>query len=126
MTPFEIDDVEEGAKPKWRLAGKVLYRNIFHINTIASALRPAWGNPRGLEFSSVGENMFLADFKSQRDHDRVKEGALWHVSKNAVILEVFVDCMQPSELTFDKLQSLGKDLKLAIQSEERKMGDGHC
>jgi hypothetical protein len=93
VTPFEINDVEEGAKTKGRLAGKALYCNIFHINAIASALRPAWSNPRGLEFSSVGENMFLADFESRRDRDRVNDGAPWHVSKNAVILEVFVDCM---------------------------------
>jgi hypothetical protein len=122
VTPFVIDDVEEGAKLRWRLAGKVLYRNIFHINTIASALRPAWGNPRGLEFSSVGENMFLADFESQRDRDRVKEGAPWHVSKNAVILEVFVDWMQPSELTFDKLQVWARILNLPFNLRNAKWG----
>jgi hypothetical protein len=102
--PLVLDDVEAGKKPKWMLAGKVLYRNQFHIQTIASALRPAWGNPRGFEFRSVGENTFVADFESQRDRDRVRDGSPWHVSKNAVILEEFVECMQPSELKFDKLQ----------------------
>jgi hypothetical protein len=102
--PLVLDDVEAGKKPKWMLAGKVLYRNQFHIQTIASALRPAWGNPRGLEFRSVGENTFVAEFESQRDRDRVRDGSPWHVSKNAVILEEFVECMQPSELKFDKLQ----------------------
>jgi hypothetical protein len=33
VTPFVINDVEEGEKPKWMLAGKVLYRNMFHIQT---------------------------------------------------------------------------------------------
>jgi hypothetical protein len=102
--PLVLNDVDEGAKPKWMLAGKILYRNVFHIQTISSALRPAWGNPRGLEFRSVGENMFVAEFESQRDRDRVRDGSPWHVSKNAVILEEFVECMQPSELKFDKLQ----------------------
>jgi hypothetical protein len=122
VTTFEINDVEEGARPKWRLAGKVLYSNIFHINTIASDLRPAWGNPRGLEFSSVGENMFLADFESQRDRDRVKEGASWHVGKNAVILEVFVDCTQHSELTFDKPQVWARILNLPFNLRNTKWG----
>jgi hypothetical protein len=44
-TPLVVNDVDDGAKPKWMLAGKVLYRNTFHIQAIASALRPAWGNP---------------------------------------------------------------------------------
>jgi hypothetical protein len=112
VTPFVINDAEEGGKPKWMLAGKVLYRNSFHIQTIASALRPAWGNPRGLEFRSVGENKFVAEFESQRDRDRVRDGSPWHVSKNAVILEEFVECMQPSELKFDKLQLWARILNL--------------
>lgn len=38
-----IDDVNEGAKPKWMLAGKLLYQNMGNIQTFASALWPAWG-----------------------------------------------------------------------------------
>ena len=48
--------------------------------------------------------MFIADFESQRDLDRVWEGSRWHVSSNAVILEEFEECMRPSDLKFDKLQ----------------------
>jgi hypothetical protein len=40
--------------------------------------------------------MFLADFESQRDHGHVRDRSPWHVSKNAVILEEFVQCMEPS------------------------------
>ncbi|KAM0863587.1 hypothetical protein ACQ4PT_044496 [Festuca glaucescens] len=103
-TPLVVEDADAGVKPKWMLAGKIMYRHTFHIQMIASALWPAWGNLRGLEFKSVGENTFVAGFESQRDRDHVRDGAPWHVSKNAVILEEFVDCMQPSELKFDRLQ----------------------
>ena len=45
VTPLVIDD-REGDRPKrWLIAGKVLHRNLLHTNTIAGALRPAWGNP---------------------------------------------------------------------------------
>ncbi|KAM0844150.1 hypothetical protein ACQ4PT_057242 [Festuca glaucescens] len=97
-TPLVIDDRDEGAKRKWLLAGKVMYRHVFHIQIISSALRPAWGNPKGLLFRSVGENMFVAEFATQRDRDRVWEGSPWHVSKNVVVLSEFEECMQPSEL----------------------------
>jgi hypothetical protein len=43
-----IDDREGEADRKWMLAGKVLHHNVFHVQTIAGALRPAWGNPKGL------------------------------------------------------------------------------
>ena len=92
-TPLVIDDREEDADPKWMVDGKVLHRTIFHINTITSALRPAWGNPRGLEFQSFGDNVFVAEFENQHDRDRVWEGSPWHVSRNAVILADFNDCI---------------------------------
>lgn len=47
-TPLVISDREEGQAKKWLLAGRVLHQNIFRIQTIASALQPAWGSPRGL------------------------------------------------------------------------------
>jgi hypothetical protein len=49
-----IDSRDEGAEQKWPVAGKILYRHVFHINTISSALRTAWGNPKRLMFRSVG------------------------------------------------------------------------
>jgi hypothetical protein len=112
-TPLVLDDRgEDGAKQKWSLAGKVLCRTVFHINTIDGALRPAWGNPKGLAFRSVGVNMSVADFETSGDHDRVKAGSPWHVSNNAVVLEEFVDHMWPSELKFDKLQLWARVINL--------------
>jgi hypothetical protein len=119
-TPMVIDDRDEEPEQKWMLVGKVLYRHVFHINTITSALRPAWGNPKGLVFRSVGENKFVAEFATQRDRDRVRDGSPWHVSKNAVILSEFEDCMQPSELNFDRLQLWARVLNLAFNLRDKK------
>lgn len=85
------DQEEEGSAPQWALVGKVLYRKFLHVSTIAEALRPAWGNPRGLNFNPVGENMFVAYLENQRDRDRIYGGGPWMVGKHAVILELF-DC----------------------------------
>jgi hypothetical protein len=115
-----IDDRDAGEQQKWMLAGKVLYRHVFHIQTIISALRPAWGNPKGLQFRSVGENKFVAEFASQRDRDRVWDGSPWHVSKNAVILSEFEECMQPSELRFDRLQLWARIMNLPFNLRDKK------
>ncbi|KAM0872458.1 hypothetical protein ACQ4PT_038703 [Festuca glaucescens] len=119
-TPLVIDDRDKEAAQKWMLAGKVLHRHVFHIQTITSALRPAWGNPRGLVFRSVGENMFVAEFATQRDRDRVRDGSPWLVSKNVVILSEFEDCMQPSELKFDRLQMWARVLNLPFNLGDKK------
>ncbi|KAM0880812.1 hypothetical protein ACQ4PT_033324 [Festuca glaucescens] len=119
-TPLVVDDREEGAKEKWMLAGKVLFRNVFHIQTILAALRPAWGNPKGLFFRSFGENCFIAEFATKRDRDRVWEGPPWHVRKNVVILKEFEDCLTPSELCFDRLQIWARVLNLPFNLREKK------
>ena len=103
-TPLVIDDCDDEEAKKWMIAGKVLHRTKFHFQTISSALRPAWGNPKGLIFRPAGENMYVAVFDHKRDYDWVWEGSPWHVSRHAVILSEFDDCMRPSELRFDKIK----------------------
>jgi hypothetical protein len=119
-TPLVVDDREEGAQRKWLLAGKVLHRKVFHIQTIISALRPAWGNPKGLQFRSVGENMFVAEFATQQDRDRVWDGSPWHVSNNAVILCEFEEYMKPAELRFDRLQLWVRVMNLPFNLRDNK------
>ncbi|KAE8801707.1 Alanyl-tRNA synthetase [Hordeum vulgare] len=50
----------------------------------------------------MGENTFLAEFETQRDRDRIWEGSPWHVSRNAIVLAEFDDCMRPDEVKFDR------------------------
>ena len=45
--------------------------------------------------------MFVAEFESQRDRDRVWGGSPWHINKNVVVLAEFDECMRPDEVKFD-------------------------
>ena len=56
-----------------------------------------------MKFRSMGENTFVAEFETQRDRDRIWNGSPWHISKNAVVLAEFEDCMRPDEVQFDRL-----------------------
>ncbi|KAM0841755.1 hypothetical protein ACQ4PT_058803 [Festuca glaucescens] len=101
-----IDDragVQE--KPMWALAGKILAPGpkVFHIQTIADVLRPAWGNPRGLVFRDGGPNLFVAELPSEQVKERIWERSPWTVNKHAVILENFKRSQRPSELRFDRM-----------------------
>jgi hypothetical protein len=69
-TPLVIEDRE---MLKWILAGKILYCNVFHIQAIATVSRQAWSNPKGPLFRYVGANMFVVEFTTQRDRDRLWE-----------------------------------------------------
>uniref|UniRef100_A0ACD5TP82 Uncharacterized protein n=1 Tax=Avena sativa TaxID=4498 RepID=A0ACD5TP82_AVESA len=101
-----IDDREKAqVNPVWALAGKVLApgNKIFHIQTIAEVMRPAWGNPRGLVFRDGGPNMFVAELPSERERDRIWERSPSTVNKHAVVLENFKRSQRPSKLRFDRL-----------------------
>ncbi|KAM0846803.1 hypothetical protein ACQ4PT_055432 [Festuca glaucescens] len=102
LVVFEEPQQEDGY-PKWALVGKVLHRRPFHINTTKDVLKPAWGNPRGLFFRSVGDNVFVVTLETQRDRDRIWEGAPWMVNKHAVVLEYFNINLRPTELRFERI-----------------------
>jgi hypothetical protein len=78
---------------EWAILGKVLSPTTLHINTIASALRPAWGNPRGLVLNSAGDNRFVAEFGMKADKDRVMNGPPWVVGFH-----------KPHEMVFNSLK----------------------
>lgn len=78
------------------------------------------GKSSGLQFCSVGVNMFMAEFENQRDRYRVWGGSPWQVSKNTAIPAEFGDCMQPNELNFDRLRLWARIMNLPYSS----MNDG--
>ncbi|KAM0821227.1 hypothetical protein ACQ4PT_009451 [Festuca glaucescens] len=83
-TAVVVDDTEDLdlVDPDRAFVGKVLAPNKLHVQTISSALRPAWGNPKGLTFNPAGDNLFVAEFGSKADRDRVMEGSPWTVGRS--------------------------------------------
>ncbi|KAM0841037.1 hypothetical protein ACQ4PT_059277 [Festuca glaucescens] len=72
---LDDEDEQDLVALKWAIVGKVLSLTILHIQTIKSALKPAWGNPKGLEFRSTGDNIFIAEYSTKEDKERVE--AVW-------------------------------------------------
>ena len=82
------DDMEDTLAFSDRaIVGKILSSSVLHIQTIMSALRPAWGNPKDLVARSVGKNLFIAEFGSKQDMERVLNGSPWNVNKRAVLIK---------------------------------------
>ncbi|CAD6213027.1 unnamed protein product [Miscanthus lutarioriparius] len=96
------DDIEEDlATSDCAIIGKILSQGVLHIQTITSALKPAWGNPKGLRMRTVGDNMFIADFGSKQDKNRVLDGSPWNIGKRNVLVQEFDASMRPSDIHFD-------------------------
>jgi hypothetical protein len=106
----------------WALVGKVLAPNTLHISTIAAALRPAWGNPRGLLLNPAGENRFVAEFASKADKNRVLDGPPWVVGKHAVLLKEFNIDLKPKDMVFNGMKVWARIINLPFGYMHKRWG----
>jgi hypothetical protein len=98
------DEDDGGSTPeKWSLVGKVLSPNVVHIQSIRAAMRPAWGNPRGLRIKPGGDNVFVADFANRVGRDWALAGTPWMVGRHAVLLQELDALLRPSDVRFDTM-----------------------
>ncbi|KAM0874572.1 hypothetical protein ACQ4PT_037340 [Festuca glaucescens] len=107
---------------KWALIGKVRSPNTLHISTISSALRPAWGNPRGLLLNPAGDNLFVAEFGTKTDKDRVVAGPPWVVGKDAVLLRDFDVDLKPRDMIFNKMKVWARIINLPFGYMHKRLG----
>ncbi|XBI55272.1 hypothetical protein VPH35_037127 [Triticum aestivum] len=119
-----LDDKDEAdpVDPARALVGKVLAPNVLHIQTISAAMRPAWGNPKGLQLHPAGHNIFVAEFGLQADRARVMNGSPWMVGKHAVLLKLFDAETQPLLVKFDRLAIWARILALPPRLMKAKFG----
>jgi hypothetical protein len=106
----------------WMLISKVLYPSTLHISTIAAALRPAWGNPRGLLMNPAGVNLFVAEFKSKADMDHVLDGPPWVVGKHGVLLQSFDIDLKPHDMIFNNMKVWVRIFNLPFGYMQKKWG----
>ncbi|KAM0931352.1 hypothetical protein ACQ4PT_000394 [Festuca glaucescens] len=96
-------DVPVAAPVKWSLIGKVLSPAVTHIQSIRAAMKPAWGNPKGLKCRPVVDNIFITDFANKGDMERALEGTPWMVGRHAVLLQELDPRIRPSDVRFDTM-----------------------
>lgn len=117
VVDFTDDEDEESLPVEWAIVGKVLSPSSVHVNTVRSAMRPAWGNPFGLKFRAIGEkadNLFVAEFGSSVDMERALAGTPWMVGRYAVILQNYDEKLSASEIVFDRFEIWVRILNLPL------------
>lgn len=129
--------------------GKVLSPTTLHVNTVQAAMKPAWGNPFGLNICSIGvkeDNLFVAEFGGKDDMDQALSGSKWMVGKHAILLQPYDERLSPVvEIVFERIEIwalihslpfrwmnkqkgeraigvLGKVEKMDVDSEEKASG----
>ena len=127
------EEQDDSTLVKWALVGKVLSPNVVHIQSIRSAMYPAWGNPRGLRIRPAGDNVFVTDFATKADRDRAFEGTPWMVGRHVVLLHDFDPRLRSSDIRFDSMTIWARIVDLPFEWMNDKKGlkiarliDKHC
>lgn len=121
----EEDDDEVLTPVEWALVGKVLSPVPVHIQLLRSTMKSAWGNSIGLKIRVIGEkgdNLFVAEFGSNRDLERVMQGTPWMVGKFAVLLQEYNEKLSAAEIVFDKMEIWVRILNLPLGWMNRARG----
>jgi hypothetical protein len=100
---YMSDDDEEEDHKIFSIIGKVLSPKSLHLQTIMGAMKPAWGNSRGLRARMVGDNVFIADFMNEMDKERALVGSPWLVGRHAVLLKEFEKNLRLSDVRFESM-----------------------
>jgi hypothetical protein len=104
--------------------GKVIFPGTLNKNMIMGALKPAWGNLFGLKLRQIGEktdNLFVAEFGSKEDKERILGASPWVFGKCLVILHEYDDKRKPSEIRFDWMEIWARllDVPLGWMNQHR-------
>jgi hypothetical protein len=51
----------------------------------------------------MGVNLFMAEFATQADKDKVMDGSPWMINKNGFLLKTFDPSIKPGDVCFDRL-----------------------
>jgi hypothetical protein len=109
---IEVEDEElsiqrdelEGIASRGRVCilGKLIIDCMICKEMLQSMLMRWWKLVENLSFKILGENLFLIDFESPRDKERVLKGRPWVFEESLFLIEDFDGLTPQSNFTFDR------------------------
>uniref|UniRef100_A0A803KWR0 DUF4283 domain-containing protein n=1 Tax=Chenopodium quinoa TaxID=63459 RepID=A0A803KWR0_CHEQI len=99
----EIEDVDE-SKEQLRLVlvGKLWTVKTFNVEAMKRTLLGIWRLDDNVAIKMVDTNLFVFQFFSEPDKNRIIEGSLWFFDGKLLVLKDIQGGEQPSEVVFDK------------------------
>ncbi|XVF50950.1 hypothetical protein PTKIN_Ptkin04bG0144900 [Pterospermum kingtungense] len=84
------------------LVAKLFTDRSFNHEALLSTLKIVWRVAKKYEVSILDSNLFQFKFRSERDKDRVLEGAHWSFNNHILMFHGYDGNLQPSEYVFNK------------------------
>ncbi|XP_050232975.1 uncharacterized protein LOC126681480 [Mercurialis annua] len=100
-TAINLEDVIDETlehKANLSLVGKLLTKKPYNLSHMRNALTSAWRLAKGFEMRDIGDNLFVCEFRTKADKNRVLSDAPWHFDKQLIIFEPMSGNMQPNNM----------------------------
>ena len=88
------------AKARGRLCAvlKILTYKSVHVGALRKNLRMLWKPSKGVNISELDDDLFLAEFRDERDKKRIMDMSPWSYEKQLVIIQEFEGELTPREM----------------------------
>jgi hypothetical protein len=119
-----LDEDGEGIveKGKTCLVGKLMSDRIVGKDAVKVKMIRNWKPSEGLSFKVMGDNLFLIEFVSHWDKERVLEGRPWTCEGQLFSVEDFDGHLSPDEINFDFVSLWVRMYKLPLACMGKEMG----
>ena len=78
---------------------KVLTQRSVNVEALKKNMRMLWKPNKGLQFSEIEDNLYLAEFGDSRDKKKVMEMRAWSYEKQLVLMREFEGKLVPKEIS---------------------------
>ncbi|XP_050211681.1 uncharacterized protein LOC126661845 [Mercurialis annua] len=98
ITLEDVIDDNADAKAELCLVGKLLTQKPYNLAHMKNALTSAWRLAKGFTIRDIGDELFVLEFYSKVDRNRILREGPWNFDKQLILLEPMSGNMQPNNM----------------------------
>ncbi|XP_055960851.1 uncharacterized protein LOC130015176 [Mercurialis annua] len=98
ITLEDVVDDRLDEKASLSLVGKLWTRKPYNLQHLKNAMMSAWRLAKGFAMRDIGDNLFVAEFNSKADRNRILRESPWHFDKQIIIFQEMTGNLQPNNV----------------------------
>ncbi|XP_038716189.1 uncharacterized protein At4g02000-like [Tripterygium wilfordii] len=107
---------------RFSLFGRLLSSRSFNQEAFFVTMKNIWKPIRGMEISTVGENLYLLHFFSKEDYNKVLDGSPWTFDKHPLLLKEYNGNLRPCDVVFEEMPLWVRFCNLPFKMMNEKVG----
>lgn len=83
------------------ILGKIFSRKPFNAEAMMATMKKSWNPSKGLEYTAVGDDIFLFKFNDLVDKKMVLASCPWSFDGSLLVVSEYIGNIQPSKVKLD-------------------------